>query len=243
MSRLVLVLGCHRSGTSLIAKATECLGASLGDNADWYAPDNPMGFAEDRDILAINEALLRRYESSWNSLTVPTPSHAWANQDIRQAAKIMLERKLSMFPLLTIKEPRLCRLLPFWRRVIAWTACEVSVVHVLRHPWAVAKSLEARNGIPVERGMALWLDHVQRARADCDPTWPSVTVRYEDMLRQPIVTLSAMEHGLDLSLRSGAVTRFLDTTLLRSLQHHVGNDHSLPPEIEAEWSHIHATAA
>ena len=59
-SRIILILGPHRSGTSLVAKSMTCLGAALGERAEWYGPDNPSGFWEHQDVLAINEAILRR---------------------------------------------------------------------------------------------------------------------------------------------------------------------------------------
>ena len=54
MSRIILVLAMHRSGSSLVTKSLECLGVELGDRAEWYGEDNVSGFWEDLDILAIN---------------------------------------------------------------------------------------------------------------------------------------------------------------------------------------------
>ena len=47
-------MGMHRSGTSLVTRALQALGVSLGENLSTEAfPDNVKGHWEDRDVLAI----------------------------------------------------------------------------------------------------------------------------------------------------------------------------------------------
>ena len=97
MSRLIIVLGMHRSGSSLVTKGLECLGVSLGDRADWSAPDNPTGFHEDLDILAIDEAVLKRCGSAWDQ---PLDlGRAVFLSDLEVVAKRTLGDKLERFPL------------------------------------------------------------------------------------------------------------------------------------------------
>jgi len=44
-------------------------------------------------------------------------------------------------PLLVLKDPRVCRLLPFWRRLLARIGVEPCALIALRDPWEVARSL------------------------------------------------------------------------------------------------------
>ena len=67
-SKLVVVLGMHRSGTSAITRGLEVLGVNLGDNLYPAAIDNPKGFWEDNDFLGINEELLAHLDYSVDRL-------------------------------------------------------------------------------------------------------------------------------------------------------------------------------
>jgi hypothetical protein len=184
MSRLIIVLGMHRSGSSLVTKSLECLGVSLGDRADWTAPDNPTGFHEDLDILAIDEAVLKRCGSAWDQ---PLDlGRAVFLSDLEVVAKRTLGDKLERFPLFGVKDPRLCRLLPFWLPVINRIGCDVGVVQVFRTPFAIADSLVKRNG----RDRSYWLKMEQEhhrcaglaiPKKDGFPLWPIASVSYESM--------------------------------------------------------------
>ena len=236
MSHLVLVLGMHRSGTSAVAGALSCLGVSLGNRSNWSGPDNP-NFHEDLDILAIDELLLDRFGAKWDSPTVDVLTRAWAAIDIKAAATIAVHTKLMQFPLLAIKEPRMCRLLPFWRPVLANIGCEVSVVHVIRHPMAVAKSLNKRNGIPIEAGLALWLDHVTKQFAEVDYTWPSVTVRYERFMQDSESVIDVIGAAIERSRLHGC------PTMARSDLWHERDAHvDMPDDVAFAWERAVAKA-
>jgi len=61
----IVVLGMHRSGTSLVANILDSIGVSMGNKflpAD-YA--NPNGYYEDEDFLWINKGILEHAGGSW----------------------------------------------------------------------------------------------------------------------------------------------------------------------------------
>ena len=240
MSRLVLVLGMHRSGSSLIARSLTSFGVELGLRAEWAAPDNPTGFWEDQDVLAANELLLRLSDTTWS--TVPLPMlNTFASRDIALTARLLLRDRLARHPIFGLKEPRLCRLLPVWRPAFEAASDNISIVHVVRHPSEVALSLKDRNGFQVGTGFKLWLDHVQRAYADCDPTWPAVTVSYDRFLADPSGELSRIGSAIDLTLDASATVRFLKT-VEPSMRHHHATD-PLPADVASVWDEVSAKAA
>lgn len=205
MTRLILVLGMHRSGTSLITKSLECMGVSLGDNADWSGPDNPQGFWEDRDILAIDEAVLRRYGTTWDQ---PMPDTTPILSDLQAAATKVLGEKLRRWPLFGVKDPRMCRLLPFWKPVFERVGCEVGAVVVTRASKSISHSLMRRNGISERDAAALHTEHDLGILRGLDARWPYWQVGYEDFVADPVGELSDIADALDLPLDLNAAARF-----------------------------------
>src|SRR5688572_29093711 len=68
--RLIITLGMHRSGTSVVTRGLQVLGVSLGDNL--MAPfegNNDKGFWEDNDINKLNIEMLNTLGSDWHFLT------------------------------------------------------------------------------------------------------------------------------------------------------------------------------
>lgn len=239
MTHLILVLGMHRSGTSLVAKSLECLGAERGPLADWSGPDNPKGFAEDQEVLALNSHIMRHLGSAWdNPIPIGDVKH-WMNANVDAAYDVamLLQDRLQRYPIFALKEPRMCRLLPLWRWALRIVGCKVSVVHVVRHPADVAASLLRRNGIPIGKGFALWLEYVRCQFADVDPAWPSVTVGYDQMMTFPQDVVRRIGNALNLEVDQAALELFAQDFVDQSLWHEGGKDAApLPIKVAATWS-------
>ena len=54
----LLALGMHRSGTSAFTRVLNLHGVALGENLMPAGPDNPSGFWEHADVVAVHERLL-----------------------------------------------------------------------------------------------------------------------------------------------------------------------------------------
>ena len=144
----VVVLGMHRSGTSVITSLVESCGISTGDNLQGAGPDNPKGYWEDEFIVNTNNKVLRSLGLEWHSLiwldeAVLRKSPCY--DELFQASKVYLAGLLSRFPKLVIKDPRMAMTLPFWLNV--FEAIEVSPYYVItkRHPAAIGRSLVTRD--------------------------------------------------------------------------------------------------
>jgi len=61
-----VVLGMHRSATSLAAKGLARSGIHMGDSLLGVAPSNPYGHWEDVDFVRLNDRLLKAAGGSWN---------------------------------------------------------------------------------------------------------------------------------------------------------------------------------
>jgi hypothetical protein len=241
LSHLILVLGCHRSGTSPITRSLRCLGVELGAMAEWTGDDNVHGFWEHIGVLGTDEAILARIGRTWDD---PEPWGTLLENFLRYGAKAPrladqaragLAADLAAHPLFGIKDPRLCRLLPFWRPVLTSLGCQVSVVLVVRHPSEVAASLMRRNSMPLEQALALWLKHTRRARLDADPKWATVTVDAGMMMGAPVWSIKRMGEALGLSVDPAARREFVEDFLDRGRWHRAAPEIELPTDVAFEW--------
>ena len=174
--RAILVLGMHRSGTSALTRIVGHLGAALPLDPMPETADNPCGYWESRSIARFNNRLLESAGTRWND-DAPV-SEAWFADPARATdvdeGAALLAAAFGDGPLLVLKDPRVCRLLPFWRQLLAREGIEPFALLALRDPWEVARSLQARLDdasfrpaavAAPERGLLLWLRYVLDAEA------------------------------------------------------------------------------
>lgn len=235
---LILVLGCHRSGTSLLVNSLKCLGVELGEDAEWNGPDNPKSFGEDRYVMALDDRVLMLMGTAWDTpLSIPVPETLLSPQtDLVQKATGLLRLRLARHPVFGLKDPRLCRLLPFWKPILEHLGCRVSVVHVVRHPTAVAKSLARRDLMPLEQGYDLWLDHNQALLRDINPAWPRVVVSYEHMMTLPMHNIARVGAATGLKSDAKKESKFIREFMDDALWHEVEEAADpLPTEVGILW--------
>lgn len=112
----------HRSGTSLLVRCLHQVGIHLPPNLLPAAADNPDGFQESADFVALNEALLARAGTPWDGAwplqasVDPTPG-AGLEAQCRNSLRHWLE-SVPAAGLLALKDPRLCRTLPQWMQLL-----------------------------------------------------------------------------------------------------------------------------
>jgi len=162
--RAVVVLGMHRSGTSVTTSLLHRLGLRLDDELVPAAPDNPRGFWESRRIVDLHEDLLTKLGRSWKQpfLLAPLPREWWrepAVLPIRRALAEVVRREVAREGVWGFKDPRTARLLPLWQTIFAEEGIAPIWVLVFRHPAAVIASLAARNALDPALAELLWIEH------------------------------------------------------------------------------------
>lgn len=234
--RLVLVLGMHRSGTSALARGLRVLGVSLGNDLLPAHPCNPKGFFEDAGLYAFNKAVLARLHLTWQSPENADAKalHALAAGPVGVAALELLREKSAGQAVLGLKDPRMSRLLPFWRPVLAASGLRVHCVISLRHPESVAHSLRRRDQLDPESGRRLWLAHmldILKGSAGL----PRLLADYDLLLREPDRQLRRLGHFLGLPPDAAELDMFANDFLDRQLRHHLppdsvgGEERQAPP--------------
>lgn len=183
-STAVLVLGMHRSGTSITAGLLNLLGLNLGRHLMAPAPDNPKGFWENLDVVAINESLLAGLDRHWDD--VRGLPQDWRFSPAAGAAGdaigALVDAEFSESPRWAIKDPRLCLTAPLWRDVLHARGVRPVFLLMVRHPEEVIQSLPARGGSSLpDTTRLLWLRHLSEAER-ASRGYPRCVVAYEDLL-------------------------------------------------------------
>lgn len=149
------VVGMHRAGTSMVAKALRLGGVYLGSDEDLVdpAPDNPEGFYEHASFVELDDDLLEAAGGAWDQ----PPEWPPAGVDDPRVAHLAeraaeLAGTLERSPAWGWKDPRASLLGRFWLDVVP----DLRFVVCLRHPLEVALSLKRRNKASYAHGLALW---------------------------------------------------------------------------------------
>ena len=155
----VILIGMHRSGTSLICRVLEELGLFVGNKLErnheaWF-------------FLRINEWIFRQGGAAWDNPEVL--DHLLINQDLRElvsgrmrdilhSPRVMsylgLRRYLrcSSIPSINFpwgwKDPRNTFTLPLWQEIFP----QAKIIHIYRHGVDVAESLRVRCQRDIEKG-------------------------------------------------------------------------------------------
>ena len=158
-----IIVGMHRSGTSSIGRLMESVGFEFGDNLlEGIDSINDRGFWEDRDVVALNEHIFQLYGSNWFDFE-RLPGKWWEDSKIKDlvgVAETWYQEGFSHDKPVAVKDPRFCRLLPFWKRVFLGMGIRPHILFVIRHPAEVASSLKRRDGFSLQVGYLLWLAYV-----------------------------------------------------------------------------------
>jgi hypothetical protein len=161
--RVYLIVGMHRSGTSSVGRLMEAVGFDFGDNLlEGIDSINDRGFWEDRDVVALNEHIFSLYGTSWYDFE-RLPGKWWEEEKIKDmvgVAETWYREGFSHDKPVAVKDPRFCRLLPFWKRVFLGMGIHPHIIFVVRHPAEVAASLRRRDGFSLQVGYLLWLAYV-----------------------------------------------------------------------------------
>ncbi len=229
----VVVLGMHRSGTSAITHLLWLLGLWAGEEEDFPPGDdhNQKGYWEHRGLWSVDEAILQTLGASWSEIADLDLSRLGEGVRARfkERARAIV-RDLDRHGSWVVKDPRLCLLFPFWREILERPLC----VLIYREPLPVARSLAARDGIPIPYGIALWERYTLEALASTRGL-PRVLVSHRELMADPVATLQRLydqmaRHRPELARFQIPTEKEIRAVLDPALVHHAHE-----PEIERPY--------
>ena len=162
----------------MVARYLNFCGLSLGPEERLMPPHptNALGFFENLDFHAINERILAHFGGRWDRPPVLPPG--WHNDaalaPLYREARALAEGFRGSEPW-GWKDPRTTLLLPFWQELFP----DLRFVICVRHPLEVARSLHARDRIPLGRGVALWAHYTLEAIRHTEGR-PRILTWYDD---------------------------------------------------------------
>ncbi len=218
MSDPVVVLGMHRSGTSFLVRTLNLAGLWLGGDDQLHTTEgrakigNPKGNYENREGIDINDTILTRSGGSWCNPPKQLITNADDAARIVALCKTLAHGQPDGYRRWGWKDPRMILTLDIWLEVLK---SNIFIVGSYRHPSAVAKSLLARDGIPLEIGYALWAFYVQRLITHIKK-YPSVLVRFDvekEVLLGQVVNI-CNRTGLHSDINT--ISSWYDSKLVRS---------------------------
>lgn len=139
MNKTFVILGCHRSASSLVAKALHEAGVHMGNDLLSELPDNPEGHFEDMDFLKKNVELLDG--NVWNDV----------DRELQDADTSALVRSKNNRPLWGWKDPRTVLTIEKYYEHLD----DPIIVGLFRKPELVAKSMAKRGDISEDDALAL----------------------------------------------------------------------------------------
>ncbi|SNS68814.1 hypothetical protein, partial [Azospirillum sp. RU37A] len=176
---LPVVLGMHRSSTSLTAGVLHRLGIDMTDGDLKANEFNKGGYYERFSLVELHDQVLKSFGSRWDSLT-PLPPGWWRDPPALAARSEIVNRLKAELPespqrLWGLKDPRLMRLLPLWLDVCTDLHLEPRIILVTRDPDEVAASLNRRDGMSREDALVLWsVLHMEFLQHVGDTPWVRV---------------------------------------------------------------------
>lgn len=178
----LIILGMHRSGTSLTSNIISSIGYDLGETLLGMDVSNVDGHFEDEALVNLNDSVLSALGCDWKS----PPSYEIVNsvreEFVAQYADYVGQRNASNESW-AVKDPRLSLtiqlMLPYLdspRFIVCYRSVE-----------AVAKSLNKRDGLSLDDATALYRmynQHIERFFLE-NPNLDKLVIQYEDLVGQP----------------------------------------------------------
>ena len=214
----------HRSGTSLITRSLASLNVNFSNNPIPPAPDNPKGFWEDSDIVKLNEEMLKACNTSWSNSNLMTQEDIdhLVELGYSRRAEALIRNKTDGRDTLAIKDPRMAKLLAFWRIPLENTNINISYIYVIRNPLSVANSLYSRNKMNLATSAILWASYNLEILKNLQSE-PFTYIEYERFIETPLKELVKIQSHTGRSIDSEKYVEFIESYFDKKFQHHQFN--------------------
>ena len=240
MKNITVITGPFRSGTSCVTGLLERCGFDLGKNIRVLrdpTEHNPKGHFEHDLLFAINERLIiEAGQSDTGIFCVPTSDELALLAPKRERYFNLFIKK---FDGELCKDPLLCITLSLWEQ--HWPDLR-KAIFCLRHPLAVARSMNKRYGITIEQGLELWQTYTQRFFYS--PRKTDIFIfDFDAFIHDPVPVFSHLLHWLNKVVDPTVVGQHIDSFVLEKYGRSVpAEDQCVPEPVENLYRDLKAAA-
>ena len=136
MSKCLIIIGMHRSGTSFTTSLLQNAGLNIGKTLLGEHKSNPKGHFENEDFCNFHRKILKEnylHPDGWDFKTISF------QKEYEEEAKTLIAKNAHTY--WGWKEPRTTLFLDFWKQLLP-DAC---FLFIYRNPWEVIDSIYRRN--------------------------------------------------------------------------------------------------
>jgi hypothetical protein len=211
-SKTIVVLGMHRSGTSMLSGVLSRLGINMGDELLGKDASNPLGHFEDREFLDLNKRILEAAGGSWDN----PPSQEeilLKKKQFEKEIKELITKAESRSILWGWKEPRTSITIDLYLSYLD----NPYFIFCHRDPMAVARSLNRRNNMEIDEGLNLREIYEERVNNFFyeNPDLKRLDVYYEKILLNPEVWINKISDFIDLEVSNEDFQKAIEIILPR----------------------------
>ena len=242
-SRIALVvLGMHRSGTSMLTNLLSHSGFSLPKTLINATKENQKGHFESFPVVRLNEKMMREeFEMEWFSPACGLGTNHTKNvtgvlSKYKQQAIALIHSEFAEAENIVLKDPRISVLYEFWSDVLFDCGYTPKPIIAIRHPAEVAMSLSRRNRLYFNQSLDLWL-HYSLAAERSTRGGPRALILHSDLMQNWRGSLKKIEAvlGVPLLIHSRASSA-RDTVVSKELSSRRAFRHGpIPPRAQAAF--------
>jgi hypothetical protein len=223
----VIVLGMHRSGTSVVAGMLEDQGFASGADAEGNRGGNLRGMREHPGLVLLNHEILELNGASWR--VPPTSCVRFTHSQLRRRNKLLASARPTV-----LKDPRMLLVSELWCH------SQVPTIGVIRNPVAVSCSLRRRDPqMRDDECLGLWEAYNERLLAVlAQRPFPVIEFGGSCSIYTQ-VTAALCFHGF----RPEQAFRFFDPGAVHSAPDEREWRHIVSPRLTELWDQILACAA
>lgn len=236
-TRLILVTGSGRSGTSTVAGTLKRLGLFVPQPEMPANDTNPRGFYEPQWVVELHKGLLDSLPARTNDARPQTAAEAAevaADPAVVERLRSWLSEQVALAGeggQLVVKDPRIFWFDRLWTTVADELGLELSYLTMIRHPAEVVQSRETHylsdksddlRGTRQTANLAGWVNNAYESEV-VSRGRPRAFVRYTDLLAdwRAAMALAQSQLGIDVNTDLGArqaheVDDFIDVKLYRN---------------------------
>ena len=213
----ILVLGMHRSGTSVLTGVLNLLGVYLGSDLMKNEETNQKGHFENSNFYSFNDNLLLKMKSAWDDAYFD--AKRVKQLDDTTALKKLITKEFSSHKLFAIKDPRIIYLFPLYEKALKELDIDIKIILPYRNPQEVALSLLARDGFSKEKGLLLWASYFFLAE-QYSRKYSRYFVSFDKLIQDTKTTLQKLNDALHLGIIENYDKNIINSFLSKDLKHH-----------------------